>query len=75
MGSDFRRIAAEIEIPNPGIRSDAGTFPGAHLAGGGGEPSQIMPKIELHAQQSGEVRPGQVPGRLAVVGLEVLFPE
>jgi REP element-mobilizing transposase RayT len=30
-------------------------------------PSQIMPKIELHAQQSRETRPGQAPGRLAVV--------
>jgi hypothetical protein len=75
MGSDFRQVAAGIEIPNPGIRSDAGTFPGAHPAGGGGKPPQIMPKVELHAQQSGEVRPGQVPGRLAVVELEVLFLE
>ena len=46
MGCDFRRVGAGIEIPNPGIRSHAGTFPRAHLAGGGGEPSQIMQKLE-----------------------------
>ena len=38
-------------------------------------PSQIMPRIELHAQQSSETGAGQAPGRLAMVELEVLFLE
>jgi hypothetical protein len=32
-------------------------------------------RVELEAQQSREARPGQAPGQLAVVELEVLFLE
>ena len=39
------------------------------------EPEEARRKIELHAQQSREAKPGQAPGRLAVVESEILFLE
>jgi REP element-mobilizing transposase RayT len=39
------------------------------------EPEEARCEIELHAQQSRETWPGQAPGRLAVVELEVALLE
>ena len=61
------RILGYVLMPE---HFDALIWPGAEA-----NPSQIMPRIELHAQQSSETGAGQAPGRLAMVELEVLFLE
>ena len=75
MGCDFRRVAGELKFRILGYvlmpeHFDALIWPGAEA-----NPSQIMPRIELHAQQSSETGAGQAPGRLAMVELEALFQE